>query len=73
MTATQIQQVQQTLERWSSRRFWSMMLWQGVNTWLVAEKLIPHEAYVSVTWLLLGGYFLANTSQHVVDKLAEKK
>jgi len=53
------------LERWSSRKFFAAMFWQGVNTVLVWHDKIPSEAYVSITWVLLGLYFGGNVAQHI--------
>ncbi len=52
--------------RWSSRKFWAAMVWQGVFTWLFYAGKLPVEAFTSVTWLLLGGYFVGNVAQKVL-------
>lgn len=54
--------------RWSSRKFAAAMVWQGVMTGLLWFEKLPTEAYVTVTWLILGGYFVGN----VVQKYAER-
>ena len=59
--------------RWSSRKFWAMMVWESVFIWLFIEHKLPVEALTSVTWLLLGGYFAGNVAQHVFVPGAESK
>jgi hypothetical protein len=60
--------VEAVVERWSSRKFFAMFFWQGVNTILVWNDKIPSEAYVSITWVLLGAYFAGNVAQHIWEK-----
>jgi len=52
--------------RWTSRKFWAAMVWQAVMTTLFARGTLPVDAFVSVTWLLLGGYFVGNVAQHIL-------
>ena len=60
------------LERWTSRKFWAMMVWQTVMVWLLWSGKLPLEGFVSVTWLLLGGYFASNVIQALtVSKVGE--
>jgi len=54
--------------RWSSRKFWSAMIWQAVFTVMFGLGVLPEEAFVALTYLLLGGYFVSNTSQHIMSK-----
>ena len=56
------------LTRWSSRKFSAMMFWQLVNTGLLWFERLPVEAFVSLTYLLLGGYFLVNGAQHIWER-----
>ncbi|NAW33216.1 hypothetical protein [Halomonas alimentaria] len=49
--------------RWSSRKFWAAMVWQTVLVWLLATGRLPVAAFESLTWLLLGGYFVGNIGQ----------
>lgn len=51
--------------KWSSRKFWAMMLWQSVMVGLLAFKVLPPEPFVAITWLILGGYFVGNVTQHI--------
>ena len=48
--------------KWNSRKLWLAMFWQVVNTVLLVHGSLPVEAYISITWLLLGGYFLGNVA-----------
>jgi hypothetical protein len=54
-------------ERWSSRKFFAMFFWQGVMTALLWHDKLPSEAFVSITWVLLGGYFVVNGAQHIME------
>ncbi len=58
----------ETKLRWSSRKFWTMMLWQAVFTALLTFEVLPVEAFVTLTMMLLGSYFLANAAQHIWEK-----
>ncbi len=50
-------------QRWSSRKFWAAMLWQALMVKLLATGILPVAVFESLTWLLLGGYFLGNVAQ----------
>lgn len=52
--------------RWTSRKFWAMMIWQTVITVLLYRGKLPVDAFQSLTWLLLGGYFVGNVAQKVL-------
>jgi hypothetical protein len=42
------------------------MFWQGVFTTLLVLGHIPIDPFLSLTWLLLGGYFVGNLlTQHM--------
>jgi hypothetical protein len=60
--------MEDTVERWSSRKFAAMMFWQGINVALLWHDKLPVDAFVSLTWLLLGGYFLVNGAQHIWER-----
>lgn len=51
--------------RWSSRKFWAAMFWEGVMVLLLWAGKIPVDVFETLTWLLLGGYFLSNVAQKV--------
>ncbi|WP_337133562.1 hypothetical protein [Staphylococcus aureus] len=50
-------------QRWSSRKFWAAMAWQAVMVKLLVAGILPVEVFQSLTWMLLGGYFVGNVSQ----------
>lgn len=56
-----------TAVRWTSRKFWAAMFWEGVMVWLLWSGKLPVEAFQSLTWLLLGGYFLGNVVQKWIE------
>lgn len=58
-------------ERWSSRKFWAAMGWQAVMVWLLFTDRLPVEVFESLTWLLLGGYFIGNVAQKWLLKEAK--
>lgn len=53
--------------RWSSRKFWSAMFWQGVMVILLVTDKLPVATFETLTWLLLGGYFLSNVAQKISE------
>jgi hypothetical protein len=52
-------------ERWSSRKFLAAMFWQFVMVVLLWADKLPSEAFVTITFLILGGYFAGNVAQHI--------
>lgn len=57
-----------TKDRWTSRKFWAAMAWQGVFTTLYAKGIMPEEIFENLTWLLLGGLYVANVGQSWVHQ-----
>jgi len=55
-------------ERWSSRKFAAAMFWQAGMVALLWTGKLPAEAFVAITYLILGGYFAGNVAQHVWEK-----
>ena len=55
--------------RYSSRKFWAMMFWQSVFTWLLIKSHLSGDQYGNLTFVLLGAYFAAN----VGDKFAKRQ
>lgn len=53
------------MTRWTSRKFWAMVVWEAVMVFLLWFGKLPVDAFVSLTWLLLGGYFVSNVAQKV--------
>lgn len=56
------------LDRWTSRKFAAVMFWQGVMVVLLWNDKLPPEAFVSVTWVLLGAYVAGNVAQHIWER-----
>lgn len=54
--------------KWSSRKFWAAMFWQSVVTVLVTFGRLPVDTFESLTYLILGGYFLSNVAGKVMTK-----
>jgi hypothetical protein len=52
-------------ERWSSRKFLAAMFWQAVMVALLWAGVLPSEAFVAVTYLILGGYLAGNVAQKI--------
>lgn len=52
-------------QRWSSRKFWAATFWEGVMVLLLWAGKIPVDVFETLTWLLLGGYFLSNVAQKI--------
>jgi len=55
-------------ERWTSRKFVAAMCWQAVMVILLASGVLPAEAFVAITYLILGGYFAGNVAQHIWER-----
>jgi hypothetical protein len=56
------------VERWSSRKFAAMVFFELMFIVLLVQGHLPVEAFVSLTYLLLGGYFVVNGAQHIWEK-----
>ena len=54
---------------WSSRKFWTMMVWQSVWTGLLAGGILTQDNYFLLSLIGVGGYLAAN----IVGKFAEKR
>lgn len=55
-------------QRWTSRKFWAMMVWETVFVVMRWQDVLPVEAFVTLTGLLLGGYYASNVGQKVFTK-----
>lgn len=62
---------EQLKKRLTSRKFWAVMFWQAVVTGLLWDGKIPVDAYVNLTYLLLGGYLVANVAQGTLKPKAD--
>lgn len=58
-------------KRLTSRKFWAAMFWQAVFCVLLWHGKLPVESFVSLTYLILGGYLLANVAQGVLKPKAD--
>lgn len=58
-----VEQGEPLLSRWTSRKFWAMMFWQGVFTTMLWHGKLSITVFENLTWMLLGGYFVANIAQ----------
>jgi hypothetical protein len=54
--------------KWMSRKFWATMFWQLVMVVLLYKQILPAQIFENLTYLLVGGYLLANVTQRYVEK-----
>jgi hypothetical protein len=54
------------MDKYTSRKFWCMMFWQAVFTFLVFKGVVTGDQYGNLTLITLGAYFAAN----VISKFA---
>lgn len=59
-------------ERYSSRKFVAVMVWQSVITLLLVVGKLSQEHFVTLTMALLVGYLVVNSAQHVFERRGEK-
>lgn len=52
-------------QRWSSRKFWTAMIWSLVWTGLLVADYLSETTYRELMLVTLGAYFLANVWQKV--------
>ena len=52
---------------WSSRKFWTMMIWQGVWTIAVFSGIVTGPLYYDLTLIGLGGYYMGNVGEHIAN------
>lgn len=58
----------ETGSRWTSRKFWSMMFWEAVFVTLFSFGILSESALESLSYLLLGGYLVANVAPKVASR-----
>ena len=56
------------MERFSSRKFVAVMVWQSIFTVLLLTDQLTGDQYVNLTTLLLVGYLVINAGQHVLER-----
>lgn len=49
------------------------MTWQGILTVILLTGRLSESVYESLTFCILGGYFLSNVASKAVDKDATRK
>jgi lipid-binding SYLF domain-containing protein len=54
--------------RWSSRKFWTMAVAQSTWVVLLVKGILPVDAFVSLTYMTLGGYLIVNAGQHILER-----
>lgn len=59
--------------KWTSRKLWLAVYFEHLFFLAMVKDWMPVNVFESLTWLLLGGYFLGNiASRHIGTKLAGK-
>jgi len=56
-------------ERWTSRKFVAAMGWEAVFVALLWVGKLPVEAFITLTFLALGGYFMGNLAQSYIANM----
>lgn len=57
--------------RWTSRKFWAVMFWEAVFVFLFCIDKLSETALESVTYLLLGGYLVANVAPKIASRSSQ--
>ena len=52
--------------RWTSRKLWVMVAFELIFVALLWYGKLPVEAFVSLSYLLLGSYFVSNVTQKYI-------
>ena len=55
--------------KWSSRKLWLAVYFEHLFFLGLVKGWLPTEAFVSLTWLTLGGYFLGNIGEYLVQRV----
>lgn len=55
-------------DRYTSRKLWIAVVFEIIFTILVCYGKLPTSVFESLSYLLLGGYFVSNVSQQFVTK-----
>lgn len=56
------------IDRYTSRKFWVAVAFEIVFTALMCYGKLPVATFESLTYLLLGGYFISNVTQKIFVK-----
>ena len=54
--------------RWSSRKFWTMTVWQAAFTGLLVGGFLTDAIYAGLSAWNLGAYMASNVVQHMKGK-----
>jgi len=54
---------------WSSRKFWTMIIWQSIWTLGFFLGSIKSPTYYDLTLIGLGGYYMGNIGEHLANAL----
>jgi hypothetical protein len=54
------------ISRWTSRKLWVMVGFELIFVALLWYSKLPVEAFVSLSYLLLGSYFVSNVTQKYI-------
>ena len=52
-------------QRWSSRKFWSVMFWEAVATGLLIYGAIDQSVWETITMFLIPAYIAGNVAQRM--------
>ena len=56
------------MDKYASRKFWVAVVFQCVFTIMLCYGKMPISAFESLTYMLLGGYFISNVTQKIFVK-----
>jgi hypothetical protein len=59
--------------RYGSRKFWAMMFWQSMFTWLLIKQHVTGDQFSNLTFVVLGSYFAANVGDKFAQRPPSKK
>lgn len=55
-------------DKYTSRKFWMAVVFQIVFTVMLCNDKLPPVVFESLTYMLLGGYFISNVTQKIFVK-----
>lgn len=55
-------------DKYTSRKFWMAVVFQIVFTTMLCNDKLPPAVFESLTYMLLGGYFISNVTQKIFAK-----
>lgn len=60
-----------TKQRYSSRKFWTMIFFGLLFTAMKATGKIEGDIYEGLMWVAIGGYFLGNVGEHISRRMGK--